>query len=221
MHMANRLTRRLPRSAPPLRLQNRSTMRRVSAEARRRRQKTIISLERGLSSFDQRHHSACSTSSRPRRGCARISSRRTTTRQAASGWTLNGGFNATAHALTRASPQSRQYGRHGGSQRSRGSERPAFGGARAYFNLAAFTLPLQGSTARRPHTIPGSFRRRSTPASAFVRIADSRRQVLSGERKQRVQSHDDQNSHDSQSSTWGLPPPRRRHGRSTESGFNY
>jgi len=74
---------------------------------------------------------------------------------------------------------------------------PAVAGHGAVLNLAAFTLPLAGSTQRRPQHIPGSSE--SLNASSAVR-PDRRfaRQVTVGERKQRVNHTTITNIDDSQ-----------------------
>jgi hypothetical protein len=188
MHMAQvRLTRRLTRG--------------ISATATYAFQKSIdnassfgggggtvaqndsnLRLERGLSTFDQRHRLTMGyTATSPVGGARGFLRGKGMTRKLLEGWQLSGNFNATSGTPLTA--------RVSGNLANTGGT-AAFGSGRAqasgssidgdpYFNLAAFTLPLAGryGNAGR-NTIPGLFRTSlSASFGRAFRFAETRRQL--------------------------------------------
>ncbi|MBS1854673.1 MAG: TonB-dependent receptor, partial [Acidobacteria bacterium] len=139
-----------------------------------------LRLERGLSSFDQRHHLNLQFQVISPVGGARGFLRgRGLPRKLLQGWTLNGGFNATSGTPLTARVSGNLANTGGtaafGSGRAEASGLP-IGGA-PYFNLAAFTLPPGGQygDAGR-NTIPGLFQTAlNTSFGRSFRINESRR----------------------------------------------
>src|SRR5262249_18751696 len=120
-----------------------------------------LHLERGLSSFDQRHHLNWQyTFTSPVGGARGFLRGRTTARKLLQGWTLNGGFNATSGPRVTARVAGNLANTGGtaafGTGRAEATGLPI--GGSPYFNLAAFTLPPAGQygDAGR-NTIPGLF----------------------------------------------------------------
>jgi hypothetical protein len=171
-----------------------------------------LHLERGLSSFDQRHHLNVQYQLTSPVGGARGFLRgRTTTRKLLQGWTLNGGFNATSGTPLTARVSGNLANTGGtaafGSGRAQATGLPIDGGT--YFNLAAFTLPLAGEYGNAGrNTIPGLFQT-SLNASfgRSFRIADTRRQVTIRLNTTNAFNHITITNIGTtvNSSTWGLP----------------
>jgi hypothetical protein len=141
-----------------------------------------LRLERGLSTFDQRHHlSVQYTAASPVGGARGFLRGKGLTRKLLEGWTLSGGFNATSGTPLTARVSGNLANTGGtaafGAGRAQASGLPIDGSG--YFNLAAFTLPLAGQYGNAGrNTIPGLFRT-SLNASfgrAF-RFAETRRQL--------------------------------------------
>ena len=141
-----------------------------------------LRLERGLSSFDQRHHlTAGFTAMSPVGGARGMLRGKGWTRKLLEGWLLNGNFTATSGTPLTARVSGNLANTGGtaafGTGRAEASGLPIDGDP--YFNLLAFTLPPGGQYGNAGrNTIPGLFRT-SLNASfgrAF-RFADSRRQL--------------------------------------------
>jgi hypothetical protein len=141
-----------------------------------------LRLERGLSTFDQRHHlNVQYVLTSPVGGARGLLRGQGFSRKLLEGWTLTGGFNATSGTPLTARVSGNLANTGGtaafGSGRAQATGLPIQGGT--YFNLLAFTTPpagLYGDAGR--NTIPGLFRT-SLNASfgrAF-RLAESRRQL--------------------------------------------
>jgi hypothetical protein len=141
-----------------------------------------LRLERGLSTFDQRHHLTVNyVLTSPVGGARGFLRGKGWERRALEGWTLNGGFTATSGTPLTARVSGNLANTGGtaafGSGRAEATGLPIQGGP--YFNLLAFTTPPAGEygDAGR-NTIPGLFRT-SLNASfgrAF-RLAEAKRQL--------------------------------------------
>jgi hypothetical protein len=141
-----------------------------------------LRLERGLSTFDQRHHLTVGyTAASPVGGARGILRGKGLTRKLLQSWMLSGNFTATSGTPLTARVSGNLANTGGtaafGAGRAQASGLPVDGGP--YFNLLAFTLPPPGQygDAGR-NTIPGLFRT-SLNASfgrAF-RFGDSRKQL--------------------------------------------
>ena len=141
-----------------------------------------LRLERGLSSFDQRHHLTVNyVFTSPVGGARGFLRGKGWERRALEGWTLNGGFTATSGTPLTAKVSGNLVNTGGtaafGSGRAEASGLPIQGGS--YFNLLAFTTPPPGEygDAGR-NTIPGLMRT-SLNASfgrAF-RLGETKRQL--------------------------------------------
>src|SRR5262249_37192106 len=141
-----------------------------------------LRLERGLSTFDQRHHLTVGyTATSPIGGARGFLRGKGFTRKLLEGWMINGNFTATSGTPLTARVPGTLVNTGGtaafGSGRAEASGLPIDGDP--YFNLAAFTLPLAGQYGNAGrNTIPGLFRTslNSSFGRAF-RFADSRRQL--------------------------------------------
>ena len=171
-----------------------------------------LRLERGLSSFDQRHHLSWQYQATSPVGGARGFLRgKTRVRKLLQGWTLNGGFNATSGTplTARVSGNLANTGGTGafGTGRAEATGLPI--GGSPYFNLAAFTLPLAGQYGNAGrNTIPGLFQ--TSLNSSFgrsFRLADTRRTLTLRMNANNVFNHTTITNIGTtvNSSTWGLP----------------
>jgi hypothetical protein len=143
-----------------------------------------LALERGLSSFDQRHHLQLNyTLSSPVgiHGLFRNGGWKT---KAFTGWTLNGGFNVTSGIPLTARVSGNLSNTGGtaafGSGRAEATGADIESGAYPYFNLLAFTLPPGGQYGNAGRdTIPGLFQvsLNSSLNRAFRLSDSSRRQI--------------------------------------------
>jgi hypothetical protein len=171
-----------------------------------------LRLERGLSSFDQRHHLNWQfQASSPAGGARGLLRGKTTARKLLQGWTLNGGFNATSGTplTARVSGNVVNTGGTGvfGAGRAQATGLSIEGSP--YFNLAAFTLPPAGQYGNAGrNTIPGLFQT-SLNASfgRSFRIADTRRTLSIRVNANNLFNHITITNIGTtvNSSTWGLP----------------
>jgi hypothetical protein len=141
-----------------------------------------LRLERGLSTFDQRHHLTLGyTATSPVGGARGFLRGKGWTRKLLEGWMLSGNFNATSGTPLTARVSGNLVNTGGtaafGSGRAEATGLPIDGDP--YFNLAAFTLPPAGQygDAGR-NTIPGLFRTSlSASLGRAFRFAETRRQL--------------------------------------------
>jgi hypothetical protein len=141
-----------------------------------------LRLERGLSTFDQRHHLTIGyTATSPVGGARGFLRGKGWTRKLLEGWMLNGNFNATSGTPLTARVSGNLANTGGtaafGSGRAEASGLPIDGDP--YFNLAAFTLPPAGQYGNAGrNTIPGLFRTSlSAGFGRAFRFAETRRQL--------------------------------------------
>jgi len=141
-----------------------------------------LRLERGLSTFDQRHHLTIGyTATSPVGGARGFLRGKGMTRKLLEGWQLSGNFNATSGTPLTARVSGNLANTGGtaafGSGRAEASGLPIDGDP--YFNLAAFTLPPGGQYGNAGrNTIPGLFRTSlSASLGRAFRFAESRKQL--------------------------------------------
>jgi hypothetical protein len=161
-----------------------------------------LRLERGLSSFDQRHHLTVGyTATSPIGGARGFLRGKGTARKLLEGWMLNGNFTATSGTPLTARVSGNLVNTGGtaafGTGRAEASGLPI--GGSPYFNLLAFTLPPAGQYGDAGRdTIPGLFR--TSLNASFGRAFPICRQPASAsiahQREQRVQSRHDHEHRD-------------------------
>src|SRR3989442_23571 len=141
-----------------------------------------LRLERGLSTFDQRHHLTVGyVATSPVGGARGFLRGKGLTRKLLEGWQLSGNFNATSGTPLTARVSGNLANTGGtaafGSGRAEASGLPINGGP--YSNLAAFTLPPAGQYGNAGrNTIPGLFRTSlSASFGRAFRFAETRRQL--------------------------------------------
>ncbi len=142
-----------------------------------------LALERGLSTFDQRHRlQAQYTVSSPVgvHGLWRNGGWKT---KALTGWTLNGGFNATSGTPLTARVQGNLSNTGGtaafGTGRAEATGEDINAGGFPYFNLLAFTTPPSGQYGNAGrNTIPGLFQiGLNASLNRAFRLGETRRQL--------------------------------------------
>jgi hypothetical protein len=142
-----------------------------------------LNLERGLSTFDQRHRLQAGymlSSPVGRHGWMRNGGWKTT---ALTGWALMGSFNATSGTPLTARVSGNLANTGGlaafGTSRAQATGLPIHSDAYPYFNLLAFTTPVPGFYGNAGRTtIPGLFQTSmSASLNRSFRLRDSRKQI--------------------------------------------
>ncbi|HEY1493815.1 MAG TPA: TonB-dependent receptor [Candidatus Solibacter sp.] len=141
-----------------------------------------LRLERGLSSFDQRHHLNIQyVLTSPVGGAKGMLRGKGVARKLLEDWTLNGGFNATSGTPITARVSGNLANTTGtaafGTGRAQATGLPVSGGS--FFNLLAFTTPPPGQYGNAGrNTIPGLFQTSlNTSFGRAFRLAESKRQL--------------------------------------------